>query len=207
MNVDDLITQFDRGLRTVLGPAVSMRPVPGADLDEPAIEARERQLAAALMRVNHSGEVSAQALYMGQGLVARNRKTRQMLQHSAQEENEHLAWCEARIQALGGRKSLLNPLWYAGSFAIGAAAALLGDQVSMGFLAETEHQVVQHLERHLEKLPAADVKSEAVLRQMKRDEAQHEKTAQEHGAARLPRPVQLAMRLTSKVMTETAFRL
>lgn len=207
MNVDELIIQFDRGLRTVLGPAVSRRPVPGADLEEPAIEAREQQLAAALMRVNHSGEVSAQALYMGQGLVARNRKTRQLLQHSAQEENEHLAWCEARIQALGGRKSLLNPLWYAGSFAIGAAAALLGDQVSMGFLAETEHQVVQHLERHLEKLPAADVKSEAVLRQMKRDEAQHEKTAQEHGAARLPRPVQLAMRLTSKVMTETAFRL
>lgn len=130
-----------------------------------------------------------------------------MLERSAQEESEHLAWCEQRIDALGSRKSLLNPLWYAGSFAIGAMAGLLGDRVSMGFLAETERQVAEHLSKHLERLPADDAKSRAVIEQMKHDEAQHEKTAYEHGAARLPRPVQLAMRLTSKVMTETAFRL
>lgn len=157
------------------------------------------------MRVNHSGEICAQALYQGQAMTARDSASRQALEQAALEETEHLAWTERRIEELGGRKSLLNPLWYAGSFALGAVAGLLGDKWNLGLLAETERQVVRHLEEHMQKLPVADQKSRAVLEQMKDDEARHATSAVKHGAAELPHAARLAMRLSSKVMTKTAF--
>jgi ubiquinone biosynthesis monooxygenase Coq7 len=205
IDLDRLIIGFDKGLRTVFARAHSARPVPGAALVDTELPAAERGLAAALMRVNHSGEICAQALYQGQALTARDSGARQALEQAAQEETEHLAWTERRIEELGGRKSLLNPLWYAGSFALGAAAGLLGDRWNLGFLAETEHQVVAHLEGHLERLPASDGKSRAIVEQMRDDEARHATSALQHGAAELPEPARLAMRLTSKVMTGTAF--
>jgi ubiquinone biosynthesis monooxygenase Coq7 len=204
-DIDRLIIGIDRGLRTVFAPAQSLRPIPGEALPEAELDAPARAAAAALMRVNHAGEVCAQALYQGQALTARDSGARQALEQAAQEETEHLAWTERRIDELGGRKSLLNPLWYAGSFAIGAAAGLLGDRWNLGFLAETERQVVAHLEGHLERLPAADEKSRAILEQMKQDEARHATSALSHGAAELPEPARLAMRLASRVMTETAY--
>jgi ubiquinone biosynthesis monooxygenase Coq7 len=165
----------------------------------------ERKHGAALMRVNHAGEVCAQALYQGQALTARNAAARNALERAADEETEHLAWTERRIEELGGRKSVLNPLWYAGSFALGAAAGLLGDKWNLGFLAETERQVAKHLDGHLNEIPAGDSKSRAVLEQMRVDEAGHATSALEHGAAELPMPVRLAMRLSSKVMTRTSY--
>lgn len=203
--LDDLILAFDRGLRTLFGPAQSLRPVPGADLPEAQLTESERRRAAALMRVNHAGEVCAQALYRGQALSARNARAKEALERAAAEETEHLAWTAARIGELGGRTSLLNPLWYVGSFAIGAAAGLAGDRWNLGFLAETERQVVAHLETHLGRLPQADRRSRAILEQMKEDEARHATTALAHGAAELPQPARAAMRLASRVMTETAF--
>ena len=157
------------------------------------------------MRVNHSGEICAQALYQGQALTARNPRAKAALEQAAQEETEHLAWTERRIEELGGRKSLLNPAFYAGSFAIGALAGLLGDRWNLGFLAETERQVVKHLEGHLQRLPAADEKSRAVLEQMKEDEARHATSAITHGGGGAAGAREAAMRLSSKVMTETAF--
>ena len=156
--VDELIVAFDKGLRTVFGAAQSSRATPGEELPEAGLTGSERTLAASLMRVNHTGEICAQALYQGQALTARNARARSALEQAAQEETEHLAWTEARIHELGGRKSLLNPLWYAGSFAIGAAAGLLGDRWNLGFLAETERQVVTHLEGHLGRLPKDDMR-------------------------------------------------
>jgi ubiquinone biosynthesis monooxygenase Coq7 len=203
--LDDLITAFDQGLRTVFAPAHSLRPVPGEQLAEAEMTGEQRAHAAALMRVNHSGEICAQALYQGQALTARNPRARAALERAAQEETEHLAWTERRIGELGGRKSLLNPAWYAGSFAIGALAGLLGDRWNLGFLAETERQVVKHLEGHLQRLPAADEKSRAVLEQMKQDEARHATSAITHGGGDLPESAKLGMRLSSKVMTETAY--
>jgi ubiquinone biosynthesis monooxygenase Coq7 len=200
--LDELIVAFDKGLRTVFAPAQSLRPVPGNSLAEGELTSEQRAHAAALMRVNHSGEICAQALYQGQALTARNPRARAALERAAQEETEHLAWTERRIEALGGRKSLLNP---AGSFAIGALAGLLGDRWNLGFLAETERQVVKHLEGHLQRLPAADEKSRAVLEEMKVDEARHATSAITHGGGALPEPAKLAMRLSSKVMTETAY--
>jgi len=204
LNLDRLIVGFDRGLRTVFASAHSLRPVPGATIEEAEMPAAERVLAASLMRVNHSGEVCAQALYQGQAMTARDSEARQALEQAAAEETEHLAWTEHRIEELGGRKSLLNPFWYAGSFAIGAAAGLLGDRWNLGFLAETERQVVTHLEGHLERLPAGDEKSRAIVEQMRDDEARHATSALQHGAAELPSPVKLAMRLSSRVMTGVA---
>ncbi len=204
-SLDELIVAFDKGLRTVFGPAQSLRATPGGQLPEAAMSEAERTLAAALMRVNHSGEICAQALYQGQALTARNPDAREALERAAREETEHLAWTEGRLQELGGRRSLLNPLWYAGSFAIGAAAGLIGDRWNLGFLAETERQVVRHLEGHLGRLPQNDEKSRAILVQMKEDEARHATSAMRHGAAGLPEPAKAAMRLSSKVMTETAF--
>lgn len=204
LNLDRLIVGFDRGLRTVFAPAHSVRLVPGAQIEDTEMPAAERVLAASLMRVNHSGEVCAQALYQGQAMTACNSDARQALEQAADEETEHLAWTESRITELGGRKSLLNPLWYAGSFAIGAAAGLLGDRWNLGFLAETERQVVGHLEGHLERLPAADQKSRAIVEQMRDDEARHATSALQHGGAELPSPVKLAMRLSSRVMTSVA---
>jgi ubiquinone biosynthesis monooxygenase Coq7 len=205
MDLDRLIVAFDRGLRTLFAPAQTLRPVPGEALSNGQLSERARQEAAALMRVNHSGEICAQALYQGQAVTARDVRAKAALEQAAREETEHLAWTERRIEELGGRKSLLNAFWYAGSFAMGAAAGLLGDRWNLGFLAETERQVVEHLERHLQRLPPEDVKSRAVLEQMKTDEARHATSALEQGAAVLPEPARVAMRLASRVMTRTAF--
>jgi 3-demethoxyubiquinol 3-hydroxylase len=205
MNLDRLIIGFDRGLRTIFGPAASARAMPGEDLPEAQIAPQLREHAAALMRVNHTGEVCAQALYEGQALTARDTRARVALERAADEESEHLAWTERRIAELGGRKSLLNPIFYAGSFAIGAAAGLLGDRWNLGFLAETERQVVEHLDGHLRSLPRVDRKSRAVLEAMRADEARHATSALEHGGAALPLPVQHAMKLASRVMTRTTY--
>ena len=202
---DKLIIAFDNGLRTLLAPAHSTRPHPDAGVADSELGAAERELAAALMRVNHSGEICAQALYQGQALTARHPEARAALERAATEETDHLAWTAQRIAELGGRLSLLNPLWYAGSFALGAAAGLLGDKWSLGFLAETERQVEGHLAGHLDRLPPQDEKSRAVLEQMKDDEARHARAAIEHGAADLPAPVKLAMKLGSRVMTRSSF--
>lgn len=203
MTLDALIVPLDRALRTLFAPAQSSRGVPGASLPEAPLEGSQRQLAGALMRVNHTGEICAQALYEGQMLVARDPRVRALLARAAGEETEHLAWTERRIEQLGARKSVLNPLFYAGSFALGAAAGVLGERWSLGFLAETERQVEQHLEGHLRELPAGDGKSRVILEQMKVDEAGHAVAARREGAAELPAPVRLAMRLASRVMTGT----
>ena len=205
MFLDRLIVSFDRGLRTVFGPAISARAVPGEDLPDAQMEAAQRQHSAALMRVNHTGEVCAQALYQGQALTARNPQSQASLERAAQEETEHLAWTGQRIEELGGHRSVLNPVFYAGSFAIGAAAGLLGDRWNLGFLVETERQVVEHLDGHLEALPAEDRKSRAIVSGMRLDEARHATTALEHGAAELPAPARMLMRLASRVMTRTTY--
>ena len=205
--IDQLIMEFDKGLRTLLAPAHSVRPLPDLDCVNPPLSASEKRHAAALMRINHSGEVCAQALYNGQALTVRNPVAKAALQQASMEETEHLAWCEKRISDLGGHKSLLNPLWYSGAFAIGALAGALGDKWNLGFLAETEAQVGKHIENHLGKLPANDIKSRAVLEQMKIDEAKHASTALHHGGADLPGPVKLAMRLASRIFTRATYRL
>lgn len=179
--------------------------MPGEGHPEAELDAAERAKAAALMRVNHAGEVCAQALYQGQALTARNSQSRQALTKAADEEVEHLAWTEQRLAELGGRKSVLNPAWYAGSYVIGAMAGLAGDRWSLGFLAETERQVVAHLNRHLEVLSHRDGRSRAVVAAMKRDEARHATTALHLGGAQLPLPARLAMRFASRVMTTTAY--
>jgi 3-demethoxyubiquinol 3-hydroxylase len=202
--LDELIVAFDRGLRTVFAPAQSLRATPGEDLPEGDMSEEQRRLSASLMRVNHSGEICAQALYQGQALTARDPSSRAALEQAAREETEHLAWTERRIEELGGRKSLLNPAWYAGSFAIGALAGLAGDRWNLGFLAETERQVVAHLDGHLKRLPEEDRKSRAVLESMRTDEARHATSAIGHGAAELPEPAKAVMRLGSKVMTTTS---
>jgi 3-demethoxyubiquinol 3-hydroxylase len=202
---DRLISSFDRGLRTLFAPAVSARDTPGAELPDTAMDASRRSHAAALMRVNHTGEVCAQALYQGQALTSRSDSARTALESAAKEETEHLQWTQQRIEELGGRKSLLDPLWYAGAFAMGAASGLLGDRWNLGFLAETERQVVQHLDGHLKELPREDLKSRAIVEEMRLDEARHALTAQHHGGAELPLPVRAMMRLASAVMTRTAY--
>lgn len=203
--LDRFITEFDKGLRTLFAPAISARPIPGKQLDEAPLSAAEKKLAAALMRVNHSGEVCAQALYQGQALTARNPIAKNALQQAAQEETEHLSWCETRIHALGSHTSYLNPVWYTGSLAIGALAGALGDRWNLGFLAETERQVERHLAGHLERLPVTDVKSRAIVEQMKIDEARHATSALEQGGVALPQLVKHAMQLTSKLMTQAAY--
>ena len=205
LNLDQLIVHFDKGLRTLLAPAHSVRKHPDEDVPEAEMSDSDKRHAAALMRINHVGEVCAQALYQGQALTARNTQAREALEHAAWEEIEHLAWTERRIDELGGRRSLLNPLWYTGSLAIGVAAGVVGDRWNLGFLAETERQVCRHLDEHLGKLPPDDAKSRAVLAQMRDDEAQHATTAVKHGAAELPFPIRMAMKLSSKVMTSTAY--
>ncbi len=202
---DNFIISFDRALRTIFGPARSVRPVPGENLPDAELNATQKAQAAALMRVNHAGEVCAQALYQGQALTARNPQAKAALAQSAAEEVEHLAWTEQRIAQLGGRPSLLNPLWYAGSYLMGAAAGFAGDRWNLGFLAETERQVVQHLEGHLQRLSHQDAKSRAIIAAMKRDEAKHATTALHNGGAELPLPCRAAMKLASRVMTTTAY--
>lgn len=204
-NIDKFIIGFDSALRTLFTPAQTLRPVPGNDLLDSEMSETERQLSAALMRVNHVGEVCAQALYQGQGLTARNEAVQETLMQAAREETEHLAWTERRIAELGGRKSFLNPLWYGGSFAIGMFAGVLGDKWNLGFLAETEQQVGAHLASHLQRLPDNDEKSRAIVTQMKIDEASHATMALSHGGVELPSSVKFTMKLGSKVMTRTAY--
>ena len=203
--LDQLIIALDGGLRTVFASPHAARVYP-ANAPEAALSDTERKYAAALMRVNHVGEVCAQALYSGQSLTAKNEAVRADLRQAAAEETDHLAWCEQRLHELGGRKSLLNPLWYGGAFTMGLVAGALGDKWNLGFLAETERQVEAHLDGHLQQLPEADARSRAVVEQMKTDEAQHAQTAVNHGAAALPVPVQHAMRFAANVMRNTARR-
>lgn len=204
--LDQLITTFDLGLRTVFATPHAGRPYPASGQDS-ALSDTDKTRSAALMRVNHVGEVCAQALYAGQALTANTRSVRGELEQAAREETDHLAWCEQRIDELGGRKSLLNPLWFGGAFAMGAAAGLLGDKWNLGFLAETERQVEAHLDGHLEQLPAADTRSRAVVEQMKHDEARHARHAVEQGGAALPRPVRWAMHQAANLMRRTASRI
>jgi ubiquinone biosynthesis monooxygenase Coq7 len=203
VNLDRFIVPVDRALRTLFAPAQSARPVPGAELDQPPLETHERHLSGALMRINHTGEVCAQALYEGQLLTAREAHVQDLLARAAREEMEHLAWTQRRLNDLGARRSLLDPLFYAGSFALGAAAGVLGDRWSLGFLAETERQVEQHLDGHLQRLPEKDHRSRAIVEQMKADEAGHALAARREGAAELPTAVRWAMRVASLVMTRT----
>ena len=205
MTIDGIIVEFDKALRSVFAPAMSVRAVPGEDFPEADLTERERVEIAALMRVNHVGEVCAQALYQGQALTSRNPGTCETMARAAAEETEHLAWTEKRIADLGGRKSLLNPIWYAGSLAIGGLAGAMGDRWNLGFLAETERQVEAHLKGHIERIPEKDKKSAAILEQMKLDEIKHADTAIALGGGDLPPPVRLAMALTAKIMTKTAY--
>jgi ubiquinone biosynthesis monooxygenase Coq7 len=204
---DDLVVSFDRALRTLTGLATSSRPVPGAGLPEAELSPEERRSAAGLMRVNHTGEVCAQALYAAQALVARNPDTKRDFAQAAREEEEHLAWTQGRLSELSDRVSLLNPLWYAGSFAIGLAAGIAGDRVNLGFVVETERQVEEHLTGHIESLPMADGRSRAIVEQMRDDEARHGAMAQAAGAAELPLPVRGLMRLAAGVMKVVAYRI
>jgi ubiquinone biosynthesis monooxygenase Coq7 len=204
---DNLIHQFDTVLRTLVPHAAqSSRPSPAAQLGEVEMTERERRHAEGLMRINHTGEVCAQALYQGQGFTAQLDDTRAQMEQAAQEEIDHLAWCDQRLQELDGRTSYLNPLFYASSFGMGALAGAVSDNVSLGFVAATEEQVGRHLDDHLDVLPAADRRSRAVLEQMREDEAHHEHLALEAGGSRFPLPVKLGMRLMSKVMTKSVYR-
>jgi len=206
--IDRCIAQADHAMRTVFAePVGSGRENPGQSADSSELSAAGKTESIRLMRINHAGEVSAQALYQGQALTARDEKTRNEMTEAAIEENDHLAWCRQRIHELGGHTSLLNPVWYTGSLALGAATGLLGDKWSLGFLAETEAQVVRHLDRHLQRLPENDRKSHAILEQMKTDEAKHQATAVKSGGVELPAPAKKLMTLMSKIMTTTAYRL
>ena len=205
--IDALILGFDRALRTLSGNVTSPRPPPGAGLPEAELTPEERRHAAALMRVNHTGEVCAQALYAAQALVARDPSIKARFAQAANEEEEHLAWTQGRLTALADRPSLLNPLWYAGSFAIGVAAGLAGDRTNLGFVAETERQVEEHLTGHIEQLPAADVKSRAIVEQMRDDEVRHGAMAIEAGGIPLPYPFRRAMRAAADVMRAVAYRI
>lgn len=207
--LDRLIIEFDKGLKTLTANAHSIRPHPDQKISQATDEltSEEKRHAASLMRINHCGEVCAQALYNGQALTAKNPETVKALEQASKEETEHLAWCEKRIQELGGHTSFLNPIWYASSFTLGAIAGALGDKWNLGFLAETERQVGKHLNHHLETLPSNDAKSRAILEQMKIDEAEHAETAVHLGAAELPSPIKAAMQGMSKVMTKTTYHL
>jgi ubiquinone biosynthesis monooxygenase Coq7 len=204
--LDRLIIGFDRALRTLTGTVHAIRSTPGADLPEADLAPGERRHAAALMRVNHTGEVCAQALYSAQALVARDPAVSARFAAAAREEEEHLAWTQARLEELRDRPSLLNPVWYAGSFAIGALAGVAGDRVNLGFVVETERQVEEHLATHLERLPAADARSRAIVDQMRDDEARHGALALEAGAAELPLAIRELMRVTADVMKAVAYR-
>ena len=205
--VDQAILEFDRALRSIAGLQAAERPSPAAGMAEGELDAATREHSAALMRVNHVGEVCAQALYQGQALTARNEHARASLRQAAREEADHLAWSAERIRELGGRPSLLNPLWYAGSLALGIGAGLLGDRWNLAFLAETERQVEAHLAGHLERLAPGDARTRALVAVMRADEARHRDTAIALGAAELPAPAKLAMRAMATVMTSVASRL
>ena len=196
-----LCESFRRAARTVLYPAVAKRESPAAQTPEFDLSEDERRRAARLMRVNHAGEVCAQALYQGQAVFARDPQTRAAMREAAEEEIDHLSWTAERIEQLGGRLSFLNPLWFGGAFAIGAAAAVLSDKISLGFVAETERQVGAHLRGHLSQLPPDDEKSRAIVKQMEIDETAHATAAIEQGGVELPPPAKTAMRLAAKIMT------
>ena len=203
---DHWLIAAQNGLATIFGqPNGTGRSDPSEGLDESELDESERDKSSRLLRVNHVGEVCAQALYQGQAATTRDLQLQQTLAHAAAEENDHLIWCDRRLQALGGRKSLLNPLWYAGAFVIGAVAGLAGDRWSLGFLKETEEQVEGHLDSHLGRLPPKDICSRVVVQQMKEDERRHAETADRSGAADLPRPIKSLMRAASRVMTGAAY--
>ncbi len=201
---DRLIAAVDQGLRAIAAPPAATRPSPAAGLPEPALSADERGASAALMRVNHAGEIAAQALYNGQSLVARSDATRELLANAAREERDHLGWCAERIQELGGRPSLLTPLWYVGSFGIGLLAGLRTDADSLGFVHETERQVEAHLRDHLQRLPVHDVKSMAILSRMAEDEVHHGRTATLAGGAELPASIRSCMKLGGEILRRIA---
>ncbi|MBV6415964.1 MAG: 2-nonaprenyl-3-methyl-6-methoxy-1,4-benzoquinol hydroxylase [Steroidobacteraceae bacterium] len=204
--LDTLLSAADRALRSLFASPSPARPLPAAPEERPMDPGHpDRALAGRLMRVNHAGEIAAQALYHGQALVARDAATRDWLLEAAREEADHLAWCEQRLGELDSRPSLLNPLWYLGSFAIGAAAAAVSDRISLGFVAETERQVESHLTDHLGRLPADDARSRAILEAMRADEVAHGARAMRAGGIELPSPVRALMRATSRVMTRTAY--
>ena len=202
---DTYIMEFDRGLRTLLSKPQSVRAHPDAMSAEASLSETEKKHVVSLMRVNHTGEVCAQALYSGQVMTSRDEKISLALQQAAKEETEHLAWCEARIKALGGRTSLLNPVFYAGALGMGMLAGALGDKWNLGFLAETEKQVGEHLASHLDTLPEQDVKTRQIIEQMQEDEAHHREQALAQGGATLPAPIQWMMKKVSKVMTATSY--
>jgi ubiquinone biosynthesis monooxygenase Coq7 len=203
--LDRVIGEIDKAIRVLAAPARAMRPSPAGAGGELVLEEAERRESSRLMRVNHSGEVAAQALYQGQALTARDAAVAGAMRHAGAEEMDHLAWCEARLDELDGQTSRLNPLWYAGSFAIGAVAGVFGDRTSLGFIAETEKQVEDHLRGHLERLPAADHRSRAIVSQMTHDEVGHGAQATSLGAAPLPLPLRAVMRLTARVMTRSSY--
>jgi ubiquinone biosynthesis monooxygenase Coq7 len=205
--IDRLIVGFDRALRTLSGTASAARPNPAAGVVSEELTPEERRHVTGLMRVNHTGEVCAQALYQAQALVARNPDVRDSFAAAAREEEDHLAWTQERIAELGGRTSLANPLWYLGSFAIGIAAGLTGDRGNLGFVVETERQVEEHLSSHIDRLPAGDSRSRAIVAAMRDDEIRHGAAASEAGASTLPLPVRVLMRATAKLMTLTAYRI
>jgi ubiquinone biosynthesis monooxygenase Coq7 len=204
--IDALITGFDRALRTLANVATTSRPMPGHALPDATLTPAERRHAAGLMRVNHTGEVCAQALYAAQALVARDPAVRAQFAQAAREEEEHLAWTASRLAELADRPSLLNPLWFAGSFAIGLAAGVAGDRTNLSFVVETERQVEDHLTGHVDRLPASDTRSRAIVEQMRDDEARHGALAEEAGGARLPYPARVAMRAAADVMRAVAYR-
>ncbi len=205
--LDQLIVGVDKALRVVGGVAAMSRPNPGAHAIDGELSDAERRHSAGLMRVNHVGEVCAQALYDSQANFAHTQEVRGQFEHAAREEEDHLAWCAQRLSELGSQPSVLNPLWYAGAYVMGSVAARIGDPVSLGFVVETERQVEAHLNSHLELLPAQDAKSRAIVDQMRIDEIAHADAAQAAGAASLPLPVKVAMRAMAKVMTTTAYRI
>ncbi|HET7358743.1 MAG TPA: 2-polyprenyl-3-methyl-6-methoxy-1,4-benzoquinone monooxygenase [Rhodanobacteraceae bacterium] len=205
--LDRMLAGIGQALEAVAGSPAAGRASPGDVVAPTPLDDSERRHAAGLMRVNHTGEVCAQALYVGQALLARDDETRTHLRHAAAEETDHLAWCAQRLAELDSRPSLLNPLWYAGSFAIGAAAAAVGDPVSLGFVVETERQVETHLAEHMDRLPVQDARSRAILAQMQADEVRHADAAQARGGAALPPPVPTLMRFASALMKAVAYRL
>jgi ubiquinone biosynthesis monooxygenase Coq7 len=206
MTTDELIIGFDRALRTLAGTASSQRPNPAANLPEETLTPEERRHAGGLMRVNHTGEVCAQALYQAQALTARDPELRGRFALAAREEEEHLAWTQERLAELGDRTSYANPLWYAGSFAVGLIAGIGGDRANLGFVVETERQVEEHLTDHMDRLPEADARSRAIVAAMRDDEARHGASARDAGASELPLPIRGLMRATAKLMTLTAYR-
>ncbi len=204
--MDEIIHQFDMGLKAITGTLnTSSRYSPAKEMEDKILSQEDRQKSCGLMRVNHTGEVCAQALYLGQSLVARQQSVKAELMHSALEELDHLHWCEKRVQELGSHVSYLNPVWFAGSFMLGLGAGLAGDKWSLGFLAATEYQVEAHLSYHLQKLPEQDLKSRKIVEVMREDELKHAKIAEKNGAEDLPKPIKCAMKLVSKVMTSTAY--